>query len=356
MQDIEVLGCVQQGIDFIKKIKKKNFLFSLVISYTETCEIPGITVAGANLDFVKFTPAADAEFLHYGNCKCIDVIPMTPDGKPTPAILTKVALEAASIPTIIINAGSKVLPNLPYLETGIKPGKNIALEAGLDRDSVTRAVEYGRIIGRFLGSSTDCLVIGESIPGGTTTALGVLKGFDVNAKVSSSMLSNPVKLKNKIVDSALKRFDTDDPFTVLANVGDPMIPTVSGMLSSASESTNVLLAGGTQMAAILAFSKKIGFKEKNTAIGTTSYIIEDKTANFVEMIKQICDVPILVAKLKLAESEISGLRSYAEGFVKEGVGAGGASIASMLKIGLDSSTLLSLTEKEYQRITLQSQT
>ena len=46
-------------------------------------------MAGADPDFLKFTPPADAEFLHYGFCKSIDVIPMTPDGKPTPALLTR---------------------------------------------------------------------------------------------------------------------------------------------------------------------------------------------------------------------------------------------------------------------------
>ena len=63
-------------------------------------------MAGADADFIKFTPAADAEFLHYGSCKSIDMIPMTPDGKPTPALLTKAALESASIPQVIINAPS----------------------------------------------------------------------------------------------------------------------------------------------------------------------------------------------------------------------------------------------------------
>ena len=118
MNNIEIFGNIEKGNDFIKKTQNKKFVFSFVISYTHTCEIPGITVAGANPDLLKFTSAADAEFLHYGYCKSIDAIPMTPDGKPTPAILTKVALEAASIPSFVINAGSKIPPQLPYLEIG----------------------------------------------------------------------------------------------------------------------------------------------------------------------------------------------------------------------------------------------
>ena len=191
MSDIEIHCNEEKGQEFIKSIDRKHFLFSFVISYTETSEIPGITVAGADPDFIKFTPPADAEFLHYGFCKSIDVIPMTPDGKPTPALLTKTALESASIPQVVINAGSKIAPKLPYFETGLPFGRNISVEPGLDKSSVVRAIDYGRIVGRALASCTDCLVIGESIPGGTTTALAVLKGLGVDARVSSSMPKNP---------------------------------------------------------------------------------------------------------------------------------------------------------------------
>ena len=150
---------------------------------------------------------------------------------------------------------------------------------------------------------------------------------------------------------ALKRLRSKDPFEIISQLGDPMIPTIAGILSTASEISRVILAGGTQMAAVLAFAKSMGFDGKNTAIGTTSYVAEDKSANLVDMILQILDIPILVAKLKLAESKISGLNSYAEGFVKEGAGAGGASIGCMLKTGIDAKGLLDLTEKEYSKIT-----
>ena len=93
MPDIEIHCNEEKGQKFIKSIERKHFLFSFVISYTETSEIPGITVAGADPDFIKFTPPADAEFLHYGFCKSIDIIPMTPDGKPTPALLTRTCFD-----------------------------------------------------------------------------------------------------------------------------------------------------------------------------------------------------------------------------------------------------------------------
>ena len=124
---------------------------------------------------------------------------------------------------------------------------------------------------------------------------------------------NPVELKNKIVDDAIKKFDSEDPYTIISNLGDPMIPVVAGMLSSASEITNVILCGGTQMAAVLAFAKKIGFNENNTAIGTTCYITNDKTANFLEIISQIIDVPVLVIDPKLENSKFEGIQAFSKG-------------------------------------------
>ena len=351
MSDIKIQGNQEKGKNFVDSIEKKRFLFSLVISYTDTSQIPGITVAGSNPEFVKFTSPADAEYLHYGNCKCIDSIPMTPDGKPTPAILTKVALEKASIPHVIINAGSKILPDVPYIETGMDTGKNIRDEPALDRFYVLRAIEHGRIIGRTLASLTDCLVIGESIPGGTTTAMAVMRGFDINAKVSSSIPENPLELKNKVVSEAISRSKSKDEYDVIANLGDPMIPIIAGMMGTASQSCKVLLSGGTQMGAVLALGHFTGYDENNIAIGTTSYIVDDDSANFVDTIKEIADIPILSVNPMLEKSKISGLQSFSNGFVKEGAGAGGTLISAMLKTGTNSEELLQGIEKEYQRIT-----
>jgi len=350
LNEFEIFGNNEKGQNFQKSLKQKNFLFSLVISYTETCEIPGITFAGSNPELIKFTPPADAEFLHYGYCKSIKGIPMTPDGKPTPALLTKVALESASIPHVVINAGSKHNPQLPYIETNLPPGKNITQGPAMDESSFLQAIDYGRIIGRTLSSVTNCLIIGESIPGGTTTALAVMRGLGIDAHVSSSIPKNPVELKNRVVTNALKNVNSDDPFVISATLGDPMIPFVAGMISAATEVSKVILAGGTQMASVLSFGRSIGFNEDNLAIGTTCYITNDESANFLQMIKQIADIPVLVVDPLLNQSKIDGLKAFSEGFAKEGVGAGGSIISSMLKTGIDSKKLLELTEKEYSRV------
>jgi NaMN:DMB phosphoribosyltransferase len=69
----------------------------------------------------------------------------------------------------------------------------------------------------------------------------------------------------------------------------------------------------------------------NICIGTTSYIINDKKSDIVGLINNISDdVPIFYIDLLLEKSTKKGLRSYSEGFVKEGAGAGGSSIAAFL--------------------------
>jgi len=347
---ITCYGNKQNAENFIKSLERKRFTFSLVTSYTETCEIPGITIAGADKEFLKFTSPADAEYLSYGKCKCIDSIPMSPDGKPTPALLTKVALNTSKIPHFVINAGSKIAPDVPSFDSELPVGKNISEASALTLDDVHNAVEFGKIIGKSITKATDCLVIGESIPGGTTTALAVLKGLGIDTSVSSSMPKNPIEIKNNVVSSALKRKKSDDAFEIVAELGDPMIPVCAGMLSEASKNCRVILAGGTQMTAVLAFAKKVGYEKNNTAIGCTSYIIDDKEALFLETIKQIDDIAVLAIDPILSDSQFYGLRSYSEGFVKEGAGAGGSLIASVLKTGRSSQRLLELIEKEYQRV------
>lgn len=350
MDNIKIHLKEELGLQFLEEIRKGRFLFSFVISYTKTCEIPGITFAGADVESIKYTPPADAEFLHYGFCKSIKGIPMTPDGKPSPALLTKTALDQASIPHFVINAGSMVAPQLPYFFTGLREGQNIESNEAIDSESFVRALDSGRILGRSLASVTDCLIIGESIPGGTTTALGVLRGLGYEAKVSSSIPNNPIELKNQIVEKALARLDSKDPSSIVAKMGDPMIPFVAGMLSTASQTSRVILAGGTQMAAVVALGNHLKFKTENVAVGTTSYIINDDSANFVELIKQISPIPVISIDPKLETSKIDGIKAFSKGFAKEGVGAGGALLAASIKTGIGASNFIKRIEEEYERI------
>ena len=436
MDGLRIHGSERRGADFVDSVASGRFLFSMVMSYTSTCEVPGLTIAGADTDSFKFTPPADAEYLHYGYCRTIKGIPVTPDGKPTPAVLTKAALEHASIPHVTINAGSRVSPMLPYVATGLGYGGNIRTRDAMSVQDVLHAVDYGRIVGRSLAPLADCLVIGESIPAGTTTAMAVLYGLGHRARVSSSMPSNPVSLKRRVVRDAFVRlgregagrarqhvpgekngraegvpggaagnaagtapnngrrlpgrgrphaaarpgrsgsgdaFDAqaalDDVapeppgpgsseaerqhyvYRITAAVGDPMIPFVAGMLSSASVSSKVMLAGGTQMAAVLAVASRIGYDGSNVAVGTTSYVAEDKNADFAGLVSAVSDVPAIAVDPGLDASKHAGLRAFAEGYAKEGVGAGGCIISAMLKTNAGRAEMARAIDAEYSKMT-----
>ena len=343
-------GNIKNAEKIIKFLSKKRFTFGLVASYSETCEIPGITIAGADKEFLKFTAPADSEYIEYGKCVCIPGIPISPDGKPTPALLTRVSLNSAKIPHFVVNAGSKVSPSLCYFDVDVLPGKNIAENPAMSLEQVKSAVKYGKQLGKIMSQNTDCLVIGECVPGGTTTALAVLRAFGLECNVSSSMQNNPLELKNKVVSAALKRKKSDDEFEIIANFGDPMMPVCAGMLSAASDRCHVILAGGTQMLAVLKLAKIIGYDAEKTAIGCTSYIIDDSQAKFLDTVKQIDDIAVLSCDPYLHNSQHFGLRSYADGFVKEGAGAGGVIIASLLKTENSIEKLFPLFEQEYKRI------
>ena len=341
----------------------RNPVFVCVTSYTATCEIPGITVAGANLESLKYTSPADAEFLHYGHCKCIDRVPVTPDGKPTPAIITRAALRLSNIPFFVVDAGSKIKPSIPHISFDIPSGKNIQFGNALDIDKVNQAFEYGIILGKQLGRTSSMVVIGESIPGGTTTALGVLTalGIDAKNKTSSSMPQNPHDLKNRTVSEGLMNANIsfgslrNDPLRAVSFLGDPMMPAVAGMVDGvlSSGDSHVMLAGGTQMAAILAILKSLGRSLERISVGTTVYVADDVSSNLTNLIKAISsEIGIYKLDPQLALSSHRGLRAFAKGFVKEGVGAGGLSIVAILKSNgqIDGRRLLKAVEQEYDTI------
>lgn len=231
----------------------------------------------------------------------------------------------------------------------------------MDIKDVKRAFSFGKMIGEQFGKTNDSVIIGECVPGGTTTALGVLlsMGIDAKYKISSSMPNNPHKLKNEIVEDCMIRNKIyfgdlkDQPFKAMSIFGDPSVPTISGIVKGAYESgARIMLAGGTQICASLATLKSLNMNLDKISIGTTSYVVNDKKSDIVGIVENINDeINILSINLNLEESSKNGLKSFARGFVKEGVGAGGCSIASMLKTNysIDKKTLLKSIEMGYEK-------
>ena len=341
---------------FLDEIEGKKPLFICTIATTETAKIPGLSAAGMNPDFTDFTPPADAELLLLGKCKSIAGVPITPDGIPTPGLITMSALRLADIPVLVVNGGVKVKPQIPYVDLGGSSGRDI--RSGNSVDNVEEVIERAKVLGENLAKVSDYLVIGESIPGGTTTALGVLSALGVNAqgKVSSTLPENPHSLKAEVVAAGLKaakeKFGSlkNNPIKAISCVGDPMMAAMAGLVIGGARQAPVLMAGGTQMTAVLAVINALNPEALcNVAVGTTRWVSKDKNSDICGIIRQFCEVPVLAADLDFGPSKYPGLRIYETGLVKEGVGAGGASIAAMAKLGgaVTKDILLKEIERNY---------
>ncbi|BBG22780.1 hypothetical protein IC006_0064 [Sulfuracidifex tepidarius] len=321
-------------------------LFTLIIGTTDVSLIPGITIAGATPELTMFTPAADAEFLINGRCQVINGVPITPDGIPSPAIISRASLNLTGVPSLVVNGGTRIKPTgIPFIEVGGEPGKDIR-EGALDKEVMIRMRENAERLGRQLSRGFDTLIIGESIPAGTTTALSTLLalGYKAFGKVSSASPNNPVEIKESVVKQALIDLP-EDKIEKLSRVSDPMIITASALAEGFEN--RVVLAGGTQMTAVAAVIKEFSpGKVKDLSIWTTRWIIEDKRSDIIGLASEV-GVKVDVSQLDFSSSKIDGLKAYDKGYVKEGVGAGGLSLLAM-KMGFTKEEVMREVEKVYE--------
>ncbi|AGI47532.1 NaMN:DMB phosphoribosyltransferase [Thermoplasmatales archaeon BRNA1] len=200
-----VNGDTKRAEDILTRIWGKRGVFTCTIGNTLTSTIPGISEAGDTPELTLFTGPADAEFLVMGKVTCMKGIPINPGNIPTPATLTKAALNLSGMPFLMINGGSKVIPNIPCIEVGGKAGEKITTGHAMSAEQVKKSFEYGKILGEQLASTYDFVVLSESCAGGTTTALAVLLAMGTVREnlVSSSSPKNPKQFKWDTVMSSL---------------------------------------------------------------------------------------------------------------------------------------------------------
>jgi len=328
------------------------------IGSTRTSTIPGISVAGATPELTLYTPAVDAEYLFYGRPLSSDRIPVTPEGIPTPALITRAALNSSNIPFIVVDAGSYVEPKIPHVDLPSRVvGERIDLGRALPYDAARSLFEENRALADELARLAELIILGESIPGGTTTALGILValGYEAWGMVSSAAPENPRELKREIVKRGLVRsgdLPSRDPFRAVARLGDPVHVSMAGFLAGAVErDARIILAGGTQMAAVLAVAKhaEVSF-EGRVLVGTTRWLLSDNSSDLVGLVRMIYpSAPIIAYNLDFSNAPHEGLRYYERGYVKEGVGAGGTCIAAAVRGVADQKLLHSIYE-EYERL------
>jgi NaMN:DMB phosphoribosyltransferase len=228
----------------------------------------------------------------------------------------------------------------------------------MDRTRVEALLEQGRRWGRAAVRSASSagplpLVLAECVPGGTTTAQAVLTGLGIESGgiVSGSLHRPAHALKadlvarglaaaaaRTLVPAAARRMPPD-PVAVLAALGDPMQALAAGMLLAAAETgQSVLLAGGSQMAAVLALALALLTPELRprlaalAAIGTTAWVAFESDSDLTLLLRRIgrhweIDHPLaFAASLRFRGALHPALLDYERGYVKEGVGAGGLAI------------------------------
>jgi uncharacterized protein (TIGR00303 family) len=336
---LSIYGNEKIAKDILSRIWGKKGIFTCTVANTLTSTIPGISDAGDTPELTMFTPAADAELLVLGKTVCMKGIPINPGGIPTPATLTKAALEISKMPFLIVDGGCKVKPNLPCIEVGGECGNYVT--TGKAVSNVKKVYENGIILGKMLAHGHDFVVISESCAGGTTTALAVLMAMGITKEnlVSSSSPNNPRELKTKTVMEGLKSAGIEigslanDPLKAIGCVGDPMMPANVGIIIGAAKHVPVIVGGGTQMAAVIAAAVKLDPSIiGNIFQGTTRWLMEDPKSNMSKIMDSISnDVPIVYVNMDYSSSPYEGLQAYEWGFIKEGVGCGGSSVAAIIQ-------------------------
>jgi uncharacterized protein (TIGR00303 family) len=295
-------------------------LFASILANTLLSTVPGISGAGPSPEKTLLTPNIDAELITDGAVTSTPANSNTPTGCPTPATITRAMMVLTGLKPLFINAGLRHTPSVPcldaYGEVGGDPRTGDALP------SAARLFAQGERIGSFLSARSDLLILGECVPGGTTTALCLLRALGYEASVSSSFVSNPVAMKEEVCRQALERVKAEGsstPLELVRSLGDPMMPVAAGIAKSYTGT--LILAGGTQMLAVSALIKALG--RPPVPVVTTSYVRDDPTANVPALASQI-GVHVTYVDPGFKDLGHAGLARYCIGEVKEGTGAGGA--------------------------------
>jgi len=306
--------------------------FLLAASVTKTCEIEGITQAGIP-GMIPLTPTLDAEFITNEKVFSLGELAETPTGVPTPALITHAIHNLTPFSTVeILDLGLSSQPqNCNVHHFDIQPSEAIDKGANIDAKEVFLK---GMQFGKSYELKGNYLILGESTPSGTTTATAsaLALGYDCANDFSSSFLHVPNDIKTQTINKALSLLNEDmTNFEKLGIVSDNMLIFCAGFLLEASKRFQIVLAGGTQMAACLLIADKLKedvfmrIKHDNIILATTQWVVEDKNSDIAHILEQLSYKPHAVyTTFSFQNTQIPILKKYDEGEAKEGVGAGAA--------------------------------
>ncbi|MDF1875333.1 nicotinate-nucleotide--dimethylbenzimidazole phosphoribosyltransferase [Sulfurimonas sp. SAG-AH-194-I05] len=326
--------------------------FLLAGSVTYTCEIKGITQAGIP-GMIPLTPTLDAEFITNEKVYSLGALAETPTGVPTPAIITRAVHNLHAFSSIeILDLGLLQKPqNTTCQDFAISPSLSIAEGATINAKEV---FSKGMACGTSYELKGNYLILGESTPSGTTTATAscLALGFACENDFSSSFLNAPDSIKSQTIQKALcLTNETMTNFEKLGVVSDNMLLFCAGFLLEASRRFHVVLAGGTQMAAVLLIADKLKedvlmrLKSENITLATTAWVAKDSASDIQHLLSLLSYVPhAIYTEFSFEKAEIPVLKKYDEGEAKEGVGAG-ASLAYAHKNKLTNNEVLDAIER-----------
>lgn len=340
---IQIYTQLEVARAWIERCRGQEAAFACVLGFTETGLIPGISAAGATPADRQYTAIADAEFLYHG-VLANPQFPLPPlVSGASPALISRAVMTGLGLPLYLFNAGLPQPPTVPCIDLGGLAARCLSQGEALELLTVKHLLEQGLVWGEKLASEVPgrYLILGECVVGGTTTALGLLTGlgWDAAGKVNSSHPACNHDQKAALVRAGLARaglVGACDPLQVVAAVGDPMQIVVAGMAIAASRTADVLLAGGTQMLAVhalmqaLAAQHQLPWRTEQVVVGTTRWVAADPTGDTLGLAQQL-SAPLVATQLNFATSHYASLRAYEQGYVKEGVGAGGCAIGAHLQ-------------------------
>ena len=322
--------------DFLNTLKGKSATFLLALSNTKTANIQGITQAGIP-GLIHLTPTLDAEFLATGKVKSLDNIAETPKGVPTPALITRAVHLLKPFNSLeFLDLGLEKIPQIeaPIYGFNIKPSDRIDQHAKINAHAL---FSVARQFGKTYQPKSDYVILAESTPSGTTTALAsaLALGYTCEEMFSSSFKNAPSNIKQEVIQNALKYIHPSDSILdKLSKVSDNMLIFYAGFIMGASEiGYPIILAGGTQMAAVLLIVNTLSsnFNSENIALCTTKWVYEDENSD-IKALLEMLDFPLnaYASNFDFSLSSHPALKLYDEGEAKEGVGAGAAIIYGML--------------------------
>jgi len=355
-------GAAERICKRVSNIKCRG-TFILCIASTETSDVPGVSAAGRTPELRRFTPTADAELLVRGSVKSPVEIPRSPAGVIAPVVITRACAKLLNWDISVVNCGVFCPPAIDFIPAGATVAKCVSTGKAQSMQDVQLLLEKGLFLGDAIDDKVGYLVIGECVPGGTTTAEAVISacGYKVDGLCSGSLPTVDYRLRSQLVKEGLERAKLhidvvrQNPLLAIAALGDPMQPFVAGLLLSASKRMPVILAGGSQMVAVhslaQALSKAFYHKAKlpNSAVFTTKWIISDPYAD-VKRLAQILHVPLVCSSPDFSRSTHEGLRAYERGHIKEGVGAGAAMALANLNGKYAESQILTAVEEMYLQL------